>query len=108
MKQLPYTVTTATGAVFRIDFPLHGETVDAVRISQLVSAFLQTIEDDVALAGEVNNGDLLQALTMTLAVRASMIHTAPEQSAHIAEDLLHTALAAMAAAKRDDGPAGHA
>ena len=108
MKKLPYTVTTATGDVLRIEFPLHPETTDAVRISQLVSSFLQTVEDDLALAGEVNNGDLLQALAMTLAIRAGMIHTAPAQSAHIAADLLQTALGAIADADRQSRPAGHA
>lgn len=108
MKKLPYTVSTATGDVLRIEFPLHPETTDAVRVSQLVTAFLQTIEEDVALAGEVNNGDLLQALAMTLAIRTGMIHTPPAQSAHIAEDLLRTALGAVTAAERQTGPAGHA
>ena len=108
MKKLPYTVTTATGDVLSIEFPLHPETTDAVRVSQLMTAFLQTIEDDVSLAGEVNNGDLLQALAMTLAIRTGMIHTAPAQSAHIAEDLLHNALGAVAGADRQSRPAGHA
>lgn len=108
MKKLPYTVTTATGDVLRIEFPLHPETTDAVRVSQLVTSFLQTIEDDVGLAGEVNNGDLLQALAMTLAIRTGMIHTAPAQSALITEDLLRVALAAIGDADRLSQPAGHA
>ena len=108
MKKLPYTVTSATGDVIQIEFPLDTETIDAVRVSQLVTSFLQTIEDDVSLAGHINNGDLLQAIAMTLAIRTGMIHTAPAQAAQIAEDLLHTALGAITNANWQSGPAGHA
>jgi len=64
LKILPYTVTTRTGDVFDIEFPLHNDTVDAVRVGQLVSSLLQAIERNFDVVGEMSNGDVLQALAV--------------------------------------------
>ena len=60
MKKLPYRARTTTGDSFDIEFPLHGETRNAVRVGQHVSAVLEAIDRDIALAGETSNGDVLQ------------------------------------------------
>ena len=44
MKKLPYRVRTKTGDRFDIDFPLHPETGDAVRVGQLISLLLEVID----------------------------------------------------------------
>lgn len=108
MKILPYRVSTATGDVLEIDFPLHPETTDAVRVGQLISAFLTALEQDRNLAGEVSNGDVLQALAMTLAIRTGMIHDTSDVSANASRRLLEVALSAVALAERSGPAAGHA
>ena len=108
MKSLPYRVNTATGDVFDVDFPLHPDTGSAVRVNQLVSALLETVERDVAVAGETSNGDVLQAMAMALAVRAGIIHASPAVSGQLARALLDTALSAMSQSARQGPPAGHA
>ena len=72
MKHLPYRVTTATGAVLDIQFPLHEQTVSAVTVCQLLDSVLLTLSGDIALLPNAGNGDVLQALAMALAVRAGI------------------------------------
>jgi hypothetical protein len=108
MKQLPYRVTTATGAVVDIQFPLHAETVSAVTVSQLLDSVLRTLSREIAVLSNVGNGDVLQALAMALAVRTGIIHAPFELLAEQSSDLLATALAAMANAQPRGPAAGHA
>ena len=108
MKQLPYRVTTTTGAVVDIQFPLHAETVSAVTVSQLLDSVLRTLSREIAVLSNVGNGDVLQALAMALAVRTGIIHAPFELLAEQSSDLLATALAAMANAQPRGPAAGHA
>ena len=96
MKLLPYRATTRTGDTFEIDFPLHRDTVDPVRIWQPISDILKSIDRSLAIGDTTSNGDVLQAIAMAMAVRARAVHTPPETSARLAIDLLRTALDAAA------------
>lgn len=106
--KLPYRARTASGEVFDIEFPLHTETGDAVRVGQLVSLLLEAVDRDIALAGTASNGDVLQAMAMAMAIRASMIHAPQEVTERLAQDLLGDALGAMADADHRPPQTGHA
>lgn len=107
MAHLPYTVHTDTGDTFDIEFPLSEHTEDSVRVHQLLTTVLNSIANDLKIVGTVSNGDILQALSMALAVRTRMVY-APEQTMRaIVADLSESALAASYAAKREGDPAGH-
>ena len=108
MKKLPYLARTRTGETFHIEFPLHPETGDAVRVGQLVSLLLETIDRDIAIAGEASNGDVLQAIAMALSIRARMIHASRETTRCLSVRLLETAHEAVADAPRQSGQFGHA
>ena len=108
MKKLPYRARTSMGDTFDIDFPLHDETRDPVRVGQLVSAVLQVIDRDIAVAGETSNGDVLQAVAMAMAIRARMIQSPHEAVARLSAELLRTALDAVAEAARQSPQIGHA
>jgi hypothetical protein len=94
--------------MFDIEFPLHNDTVDAVRVGQLVSTLLQAIERDLDVVGEMSNGDVLQALAMATAVRARMIHASQDLTEAIAKELVGIALGAVAEATHHEATAGHA
>ena len=106
--KLPYRAKTSTGDVFDIVFPLHSETGNAVRVGQLISAVLEAIDKDIAIAGETSNGDVLQAVAMTMAIRAGMIHAPHETSENLAKNLLSIALDAMVDTTIHRPRAGHA
>ena len=108
MKHLPYTVNTATGDRFDVEFPLHPDTGSAVRVSQLVSVLLETVERDLAVAGETSNGDVLQAMAMALAVRARIIHAPPAASGALARELVDSSLGAMTRSEWQRPRTGHA
>ena len=108
VKKIPFQARTATGDVFDISFPLHAETADSVRVTQIVSLVLETIDKDIAVMGQTANGDVLQAVAMALAVRARMIHGANEQVNTLTKALVADALAAASDAERQSPPVGHA
>ena len=108
MKTLPYRVETGTGDIFDIEFPLHEKTGDPVRVSQLVSQLLTTLDRDLALFTDTSNGDVLQAVSMVLAIRARMVHAYGDTTSHLASQLLSTALGAVADAPRQVPQTGHA
>ena len=98
---------TDTQDTFDIEFPLSEHTEDSVRVHQLLTTVLNSIANDLKIVGTVSNGDILQALSMALAVRTRMVY-APEQTMRtIVADLTESALAASYAAKRESDPAGH-
>jgi hypothetical protein len=108
MKHLPYRVTTSTGAIIDMQFPLHAQTVSAVTVSQLLDSVLQTLSREVALAPTIGNGDILQALAMALAVRSGIIHAPFDFVAAETQALLATALDAVSRGEPSGLAAGHA
>jgi hypothetical protein len=107
-KQLPYRVTTASGEVIDVAFPLHDATQSPMRVTQLLSALLERIDREIAVLGETANGDVLQAVAMAIAVRAAMIHAPRPVTDRLALDLVRASLEAMDAAERSGPRAGHA
>ena len=108
MKKLPYRARTATGDTFDIEFPLHSETGDPVKVGHLISVLLDAIDSEMTVTGETSNGDVLQAVAMTLAIRGGVIHAPLETSASLANDLVRTAFDAMAEATIHRTQSGHA
>lgn len=106
-SHLPYRVTTQTGEVIDFEFDLHPDTGSAMRVSQLLSAVLHTLDREIRVLGETSNGDVLQALAMALAARARMIHAPVAQTAELARDLVTEALRGGSAAKAEGGLSGH-
>lgn len=108
MKKLPYRAKTRTGDVFDLEFPLHDETGSPMRVDQMLTAILGTLDRDIGLAGETSNGDVLQALAMAIAVRSRMIHAPSAVSANMTRALVETALDAAADAQRQSPQSGTA
>lgn len=105
---LPFRARTATGTVLDIVFPLHADTGDARCLGALVSALLDTVDAAVTGSDAPSNGDVLQALAMTLALRAAMIEAPAGLSATLARDLFEQALEAAQAARAAAPAAGRA
>ncbi len=108
MASLPYRARTASGDIFDIQFPLHPETADPVRVGQMVTALLDCMEKDIGIIGETSNGDVLQAFAMAMAVRARMIHASQEVVAPLSTALLRGALEAVATADHARPQSGRA
>ena len=106
--KLPFSAKTASGDRYDIEFPLHEETTNAVRIGQLLSELLAAIDKDIALSGGVSNGDVLQAAAMAMAVRARMIHAPQLVSERLSHELLRSALDAVAEATHHSPQVGNA
>jgi hypothetical protein len=103
---LPYTVETESGRSAEFSFPLHPQTRSPVRVNQLLAAVLDTLDREIRLMRDVGNGDVMQALAMALAVRATMAPASVAATTDLADELSQTALAAARLAqwqaKQDD------
>ncbi len=106
--RLPFTATTASGERFEISFPLHPHTESPVRVAQVLSAVLETIDREVAVSRGTANGDILQAVAMALSIRAAMIDAPKPTTDRLVMDVVNTALSAMDEAKRGYVHVGHA
>jgi hypothetical protein len=78
-SRLPYRAETASGNRFDFDFELHPETVQPVHVSNVLTAILGAVDREIALQGDVGNGDVLQALAMALAVRTRLLGPGSER-----------------------------
>lgn len=105
-KRLPYRATTSSGNQFDFEFPLHPETGSAVHVANLLGTLLGALDQEVKLLGKVSNGDVLQALSMALAVRTRILPGSPDQLAELATGLLESALSTPAIAPAGNLPPG--
>jgi hypothetical protein len=109
MKQiLPYTLRTATGSQWEFAFPLHADTVSPIRVSQLLTELLATLDRELKVLGDTANGDVLQALAMALAARATIIEAPAAITLRLAHDLYDAAAAAAVQASKTTAMAGRA
>jgi hypothetical protein len=105
---LPYTLRTATGTQWEFAFPLHADTVSPMRVSQLLTELLATLDRELKVLGHTANGDVLQALAMALAARAVMIEAPTDITLRLAHDLYDTAAGAAAEGRKLNPGAGRA
>jgi hypothetical protein len=105
---LPYSLTTATGTQWEFDFPLHPDTVSAIRVSQLVTELLATLDRELKVLGHTANGDVLQAVAIALATRAVMIEAPPAVTLKLAHDLFDEAATAAVAGRKSSAAGGRA
>lgn len=71
-KKLPFTALQQD-ATRHIEFPLHPQTVDADLVGRLLEGLLDTISRQIDDRPQVSDGDVLQSLCMTLAIRMNMV-----------------------------------
>lgn len=99
MDQLPYQLTTPSGEKIHFEFRLHPETASASRVYQLMDSILKTVSHEIGILGETQNGDLLQAMAMAMAVRTEMIPADPELTQRLAREVLEQALRSLQEAR---------
>ena len=96
-RKLPFRATTASGNAFDFEFPLHADTANPLHVSNLISALLHALDREITVYGDVGNGDVLQALAMTLAVRTRMLGERSAAVDALINGLVETALDAKVA-----------
>jgi hypothetical protein len=96
--RLQFVALTASGRAYDIAFPLHPETRSPESVSALVSRLLEAISGHAAEREDVSDGDILQALAMTAAIRGRMLDADPAQIQHLTGQLYGEAWAAVQAA----------
>ena len=100
ITRLPYTAVSSAGDAYEIRFPLHPETRSPERVSDLLSSALEAISKDVESGGTpISDGDVLQALSMALAIRARLVDAAPGASLRLMHELVDSAFAAALEAR---------
>lgn len=95
---LTFTAVTSGGVAYDVDFPLHPLTRSSQGVSDLLTALLETISSHVEKRRDLSDGDILQALCLTLAVRARMVAASPESARELVIELFDAAHRAACAA----------
>ena len=91
MKALVFTALTSGGQAFDVNFPLHPQTRSAEAVSEMITALLAALSQKVGGRQDVSDGDVLQALAMTLAVRARMVDADGHSTLALVNELLESA-----------------
>ncbi len=94
-KTLPFTAVQP-GFAKQINFPLHPETVDGIRVGGMLEALLRALSREITANGRVSDGDVLQALCMTLAIRMHMVEAPIGTVQQVVAQLLEHADTAVA------------
>jgi len=102
---LPFTAVQP-GLAKRIEFPLHPQTVSPEHVGGLLEAVLDALSGQISARGQVSDGDVLQALSMALAIRMHMVAAPIETVQPVVAELLAGAEEAVAASVPE--PAGKA
>ncbi|MEW6118929.1 MAG: hypothetical protein AB1593_02440 [Pseudomonadota bacterium] len=106
MDTLTITAVTASGQAYDIDFPLHPLTRSSEAVGDTVTALLAAISDTVATHRALSDGDILQALAMTLAIRTRMAGGSADSMRKLVHELFDSGFAAALASPQTQ--AGHA
>ena len=93
-KSLAYTATTASGLEIDFDFPLHPLTVSDSDVASLLTDVLAALDSRITGSGNISDGDVLQALSMALAVRTRIVEESPGSVHRLSAELADAALAA--------------
>ena len=91
MKKLVYSALTSGGQAYDIEFPLHPQTRSPEAVSEMITRLLETLTDQVQAQKHSSDGDILQALAMTLAVRARMVDAPPGSTLALVQELVEKA-----------------
>ncbi len=91
-RSLAFTATTASGEVLEFQLPLHPETSSLEHVGTLVEQILERVSDVVEGPEKMSDGDVLQALTLSLAVRLRVAGISSGTARELVEDLANLAL----------------
>ncbi|MGD8955812.1 MAG: hypothetical protein PVJ03_00655 [Chromatiaceae bacterium] len=95
---LQFVAVTSGGKAYDIEFSLHPETRSAQSVSDLVTRLLAVISEHAQSRDDVSDGDILQALAMTSAIRGRMLDGDQTQIASLTRLLSERAWTAVSAA----------
>jgi hypothetical protein len=91
-RTLAFTATTSSGEVLEFQLPLHPHTSSETHVGTLLEGVLDRVSELVEGPDNMSDGDVLQALTLAMAVRLKVAGLAPETAQQLVEDLANLAL----------------
>jgi len=97
--RLAFTATTASGEILEFQLPLHPQTSSAEHVGTLVEAVLERVSEVVEGPESMSDGDVLQALTLALAVRLRVSGMSSGTARELVEDLANLSLDAFEGAQ---------
>ena len=93
IKKLPYSVVTDTLKHIDFSFDLSSDTSNPLVVHQLLNEILSSITKETKLRS-VSNGDIIQAISMAMAVRVKMAYGEYSTKERIALSCIEKALSA--------------
>ena len=96
---LNFTATTARGQVVEFQLPLHPHTSSRAQVGSMLENLLGAVTDIIDRHEGASDGDVLQALSLTMAVRLGVAGIGHDIGKALLDELLHAALEGAASAE---------
>ena len=89
---LAFTATTSSGEILEFQLPLHPHTSSRSHVGELLEGVLDRVSDLVEGPENISDGDVLQALTLAVAVRLKVAGIGSDTARQLVEDLANLAI----------------
>lgn len=97
---LTFTATTSRGQVVEFQLPLHPHTSSREQVGSMLEGLLDAVTAIIDSHAGASDGDVLQALALTMAVRMGVAGIAQDTGHTLLMELAEAALAGAASADR--------
>lgn len=99
-----FTATTASGRIVELELPLHPETSSSAHVGALLEGILDAVSRLIDAMDGASDGDVLQALSLAMAVRLGVGTASPEAAERLLRDLVALAERGVASATEVSAP----
>ena len=86
-RSFSFTATTHSGRIMSFELPLHAQTASSEHVAHLLEGILDALSNLIESTQGVSDGDVLQALSLTMAVRLGVGGVAPQTAERLLEEL---------------------
>ncbi len=91
-ETLPFTATTSSGEVLEFELPLHPKTVSPEHVGHVLEGVLDKLTEIIEGGQEISDGDVIQGLTLAVAIRLSVAGIPVEAARQLVEELANLAM----------------
>ena len=87
VRSFSFTATTQSGRMMSFELPLHAQTASSENVARLLEGLLDALSDLIERSQGVSDGDVLQGLSLAMAVRLGVGGVMPQTAERLLEEL---------------------
>ncbi len=106
-RNLGFTATTRQGRVVDFQLPLHPHTASAAQVASMLESILDALTGIIEHHRDVSDGDVLQAMSLAMAVRMGVAGIGENPGRQLLDELLSRAMEGALTAAQASGSTRH-